>query len=149
MHFWINGHLIEQRQFRQGLKELARQHGPKVNQLFCPVVEAYPQLERPNDLKPLHAKNWVLHLVSLQRSYGEWRLACLQTEPIREQFLLMQFRPRLNQPALPSREASSDQLHRFQAHHGHVVLVIRVEVGQVMRTAGLDVHPDDDTEEAA
>ena len=76
-------------------------------------------------------------------------MACLQTEPIREQFLLMEFRPRLDQPPLSSRKASSDQLHRVEANHGHIVLVLRVEVGQVMRNAGLDVHPDDDTEEAA
>ena len=76
-------------------------------------------------------------------------MAGLKTEPIRVQFLLMEFRPRLNQPALPSGKASSDQLHGLQANHGHVVLVIRVEVGQVMRTAGLDLHPDDHTEEAA
>jgi len=76
-------------------------------------------------------------------------MARLQTEPIREQFLLMEFRPRLDQPPLSSRKASSDELHRFQANHGHLVLVVRVAVGQVTRTAGLDVHPDDDTEEAA
>jgi hypothetical protein len=28
VHLWINGDLIEQRQFRQGLERLARQYGP-------------------------------------------------------------------------------------------------------------------------
>jgi hypothetical protein len=146
---WDLSPFLPQPQFRQGLEQLARQHGPKVNELFCPVVETHAKLERPNDLKSLHAKYGVGHLVLLHRCYGEWRLACLQTRPIREQFLLMEFRPRLNEPTLPSRQASSDPHHRFQANHGHVVLVIRMEVGQMVRIASLDVHPDDDTKEAA
>jgi hypothetical protein len=34
-----------------------------------------------------------------------------------EQFLSMDFRPCLNQPALPSGQASGYQLDRFETHH--------------------------------
>jgi hypothetical protein len=42
----------------------------------------------------------------------------------------------------------SDFLDHIRCKHRYPTLVVRMEVRSVMRAAGLDEHPDDDSEEA-
>jgi hypothetical protein len=118
----INGYLVEQRHVRQGSEQTTSEDWPEVDDLLCLVVEADAENEWRNDLNPADAENGVMHFGLLQRCNRKWRLTGLQSLPIGEQFLLVQLGPRLDQPALPSWQASGYQLHRFQAHHSHVVL---------------------------
>jgi len=99
----INGHLAEERQIGQRPKQLAREDRPEVDHLFRTIVETHTKGKWRNDLEFGNAENWVVHLGSLQGRYRQWRLPRLQTLPVSEQFFLMKFCPRFNEPALPPR----------------------------------------------
>ena len=69
--------------------------------------------------------------------------------PVRKQLLAMDGRPFGNERECTSRQRAGDQLDWIKAKHRHVILIIRVKVGQVVRRADFHVHPDDDAEKAA
>ena len=58
----------------------------------------------------------------------------------------MQFRPRFDQPALPSWQVSCKQLDGVDPVNSDVVLIVRVEMWRVMRLPNLHEHANDDAE---
>lgn len=73
----------------------------------------------------------------------------LQSCPISQQFLLMQFSPCLNKPLLSSIECASYQFNGLDSVNRYIVLVIGMKVRPMVRRIGLLVHADDYTEETA
>jgi hypothetical protein len=61
----------------------------------------------------------------------------------------MKLRPRLDQALLPPRKRPCDQLHRVQAEHTDIFLILGVKVRRVMGLANLHIHSHDDSEESA
>ena len=55
--------------------------------------------------------------------------------PVRQQFVLVQFRPRLDQTTLLLRERSGDQVDRANRKNGGLVLKIGMEMSNVVRRA--------------
>jgi hypothetical protein len=53
------------------------------------------------------------------------------------------FRPRLDEPALPPGKLTTDELDRVDREDADVVLVVRVEVWSVVRRRGFGKHPND------
>jgi hypothetical protein len=56
--------------------------------------------------------------------------------PVRQQFILMQFRPCLDQTPLFLRKRSGDQVHGANRENGGFVLKIGMEMSNVMRCPG-------------
>jgi hypothetical protein len=73
----------------------------------------------------------------------------LEAVPSRQEFRLVQLGPRLDEAALLARNRPCDQLNRIEAKNADIILIIRVEVWQMVRSANFHVHPNDDAEEAA
>lgn len=63
------------------------------------------------------------------------------------QLRAVNFRPSLNQPLLRLGQAAAKTLDRFNGEDRSMVLVIRMEMCAVVRTASFDEHPDHDPEE--
>ncbi len=61
----------------------------------------------------------------------------------------MQFCPRFNQTLLAQGQSAVNQLKRVDAIDRDRVLIIRMKVGTMMRSAWLRVHANDDAEEAS
>jgi hypothetical protein len=61
----------------------------------------------------------------------------------------MHFRPGFHQTPLAPWKHARYELDRIQGKDRSFILVIRVEVGQVVRPTNFHVHPDDDSKEAA
>jgi hypothetical protein len=61
----------------------------------------------------------------------------------------MQFGPRFDQTSLPPRQRASNQIDWVERKNCHLILVIRMKVGQVMRLTRFHVHADNDAEKAA
>lgn len=59
----------------------------------------------------------------------------------------MQFRPRFDQPALPSGQAAREQLDRIYRENSHVVLIVGVNVWRVVWPPDFHEHANDDAEE--
>jgi len=57
------------------------------------------------------------------------------------------FRPRLDEPALPPGKLTTDELDRVDREDAEIILIVRVEVWSVVRSRGFDKHPNDDSEE--
>ena len=56
----------------------------------------------------------------------------------------MNFRPRLDQPLLGSRETAAETFNRVECEDRRLFLVVSMEMRPVMRTTGLDEHPNHD-----
>lgn len=61
----------------------------------------------------------------------------------------MEFCPRLDKAALSPGNRTGNQFHGIKAEYRHVVLVIGVQVWQMVRLSDLEIHANDDAEEAA
>jgi hypothetical protein len=85
----------------------------------------------------------------IKRINRQRRLARLKPLPIDNEFLLVQLGPSFHETLLPSWKRASNELDRFQAEHGHLTLIIGVEVRQLVRLADFHVHPNNDAKEAA
>ena len=59
----------------------------------------------------------------------------------------MQFRPCFDQPALPSGQAASKQLHGIYRENSNFVLIVGVKVWRVVRPTDFHEHANDDAEE--
>lgn len=80
---------------------------------------------------------------------GQRPLAPLQSPPVFDKLITMQFRPCLYQPPRTPRHLARNQLHRIEPEDPDVIPAIGMKMRQVMRPADLEIHPDDDTEESA
>jgi hypothetical protein len=60
----------------------------------------------------------------------------------------MNFRPRLHEALLSLTKTTANELNRVDREDADVVLVVRMEVGAVMRPCRLSEHTDDDPEES-
>ena len=60
----------------------------------------------------------------------------------------MQFRPRFDQPALPSWQVSRKQLNGIDSENSDIVLIVGVKMRCVMRLSNLHEHANDDAEKA-
>ena len=69
--------------------------------------------------------------------------------PVRRQFVLMQFRPCLDQAPLFLRKGAGDQVHRANRKNGGGVLKISMEMRNVVRRARFGKHSDDNAKKAA
>ena len=58
-------------------------------------------------------------------------LTGLNTPPIGDKFVLMQFGPRLHETLLPTGKRSANQFDRSQAEDSQILLIIRVKVRQM------------------
>jgi hypothetical protein len=76
----------------------------------------------------------------------DWRLAGLQEIPIVLQFVPMDLRPSLNQPQLRLWQAAAETFDRVHGKYRGLILVVRVEMRAMMRTASLNEHSNDDSE---
>ena len=76
------------------------------------------------------------------------RLPSLQPLPIRDEFVLVQFRPGFDQPLLAARERATDQLNGVNALNTDSVLVVRVEMRAVMWSTGFGIHTNNDPKKA-
>jgi hypothetical protein len=56
------------------------------------------------------------------------------------------FRPRLDEPALPPGKLTTDELDRVDREDADVILIVRVEVWSVVRSRGFGKHPNDDSD---
>lgn len=74
--------------------------------------------------------------------------AGLEEFPIPPELLLMKLGPCLDEPPLLLREGSRNDLNWVDPEHGYPVLEVRMEVRDLVRSASLCEHPDDDPEEA-
>ncbi len=54
-----------------------------------------------------------------------------------------------DQTLLPDRETSTYSLDRIGCEDRDTTLIVSMEVGPVVRAAGFDEHPDDDSKESA
>jgi len=68
--------------------------------------------------------------------------------PVRQQFVLMQFGPCLNQAPLFLRQRSGNHFHRAHREDGSFALIIRMEMNVMVRRARFGKHADDDTKKA-
>ena len=68
--------------------------------------------------------------------------------PIRDEFVLVQFRPGFDQPVLAARENATDQLNGVNAINTDSVLVVRVEMRPVMWSTGFGIHTNNDPKKA-
>jgi hypothetical protein len=75
-------------------------------------------------------------------------LPSLQPLPIRDEFVLVQFRPGFDQPVLAARKRATDQLDGVNALNTDSVLVVRVEMRPVMWSAGFGIHTNNDPKKA-
>jgi len=55
--------------------------------------------------------------------------------------------PRLDEPALPPRKLTTDELDRVDRNDADVILVVRMEVWSVVRSRRLGKYSNDDSEE--
>ena len=69
--------------------------------------------------------------------------------PVRQQLVLMKFRPCLDQTTLSLRKVPRDQLHGINRKDGGFVLEVRVEMNNMVFSSRLGEHSDDDAKEAA
>ena len=56
--------------------------------------------------------------------------------PVRNQFILMEFRPSLNEPALTLRDRSGHHIDRGNGEHCLFFLIIGVEMSEIMTLDG-------------
>ena len=61
----------------------------------------------------------------------------MKQQPVFHKFLLMQFRPSFHKTTLSSRKGAGKQFYRFDGKHGNVILIMRMEVRHMVRTAYL------------
>lgn len=73
----------------------------------------------------------------------------LEAIPVIDQFLLMKFRPSLNQAPLSRRHRSFHYFNWVNTENCRVLLIISMKVRRVMSRADFPVHPDDYAVEAA
>jgi hypothetical protein len=78
-----------------------------------------------------------------------WCLAALKQSPVRNQFLLVQFSPSLNQTKLPSWERAGEQFDRVKAENRRSLFTVGMEMRCVVLRTSLHVHPDYYTEKTA
>ena len=64
--------------------------------------------------------------------------------PIALEFRPVNLRPRLDQPLLGTREAAAEAFNRVECVDRRLFVVVRMEMRPVMRTTGLDEHPNHD-----
>jgi len=57
-------------------------------------------------------------------------------------------RPRLDQPLLGPREAATEAFNRVEREDRRLFVLVRIEMRAVMRTTGLDEHPNHDAEKS-
>lgn len=72
----------------------------------------------------------------------------MQSVPARNELVPVKLCPSKNEAFLTSWKRSRNEFDRFEPIDSDVLLIIRVKVGKVMTAAGLDEHPDHDSEEA-
>ena len=68
--------------------------------------------------------------------------------PIREEFILVQFRPGCNESVLASWEGATDQLKGVNAINAHSLLVVRVKMRPVMWRTGFGIHANNNPKKA-
>ena len=73
----------------------------------------------------------------------------LQSLPIRQQFCLMQFGPRLDHAALSFGQRPRHQFNRINAIDRNLILIVSMKVRRLMRCANLRVHANDNAEKTA
>lgn len=71
----------------------------------------------------------------------------MQCFPVRQQFLLVQLRPRQHESLLTSRQETSQSFDLSNIVNPDVLLIVRVKVGHVMLSARFDEHADDNPKE--
>ena len=71
----------------------------------------------------------------------------MQESPVVQQFVAMDFCPRLDNALLRSGKRAADTVDRIDGEHGAEFLVHRVEMRTMMWRADFGKHPDDDSEE--
>jgi hypothetical protein len=145
----IKRHLVKDRRIAQGPEQLAGKYWAKVDDPRRTIVECHAKRKWRNDPKRANAMYWVPHTSSLQWCDRQRWLARLQTLPIFDQFFLVQFSPRFNEPTLPSRQTARYQFYGIQGHHRHIVLVVGMKMRQMVRPTDLGIHADDNPEESA
>jgi hypothetical protein len=71
----------------------------------------------------------------------------LQEFPVVLEFSPVYLRPGFNQTLLRLWKSAAQALDCVDSKHGGLVLVVRMKVRAMMLAAGLDEHPNDNTEE--
>jgi hypothetical protein len=101
--FGINANLVENGAIPQGSKKFAGQDRQKVNGPLGTVIESDRESVRTNDLKRFDAIDRMGHLdfVLVEWLDGQRPAAGLESQPVRQQFVVMQFRPGFHQSSLP------------------------------------------------
>jgi hypothetical protein len=84
----------------------------------------------------------------LQRvNFVGW-LPRLQPLPIRQEFILVQFRPGFDESMLTSWEGTTDQLNGVNAINAHSLLVVCVKMRPVMWRTGFGIHANNNPKKA-
>jgi hypothetical protein len=137
---------IENHKVLERAEQRAMKHRRKVDLLPGAVAEAHGQLVRANHFETDDTDDRMRHLpqwLNLDR-----RLTGLQQGPIVLKFVPMDFHPGSDEPFLRLGQGAAKTLDRVNGENGRMFLVIRVEMGPMVRLAGLDVHSDDDSEKS-
>ena len=100
VHLGIDAHLIEQPDVAERTEHLTGQHRREVDAAFEPVVEAQMERKRRRDGARHDPIDGMAHQWLGERINRHGGTPLLQARPVIEQLLLVQLRPRLDQPAL-------------------------------------------------
>ena len=85
----------------------------------------------------------------MQRCDWLRQLSSLESRPIFEQSVLMQFRPRLDHALLAARQLAADQINRIDGINRNSLAIVIMKVRRVMLRAGFHEHSNDDSEKSA
>jgi hypothetical protein len=72
----------------------------------------------------------------------------LQPLPIRQEFVVVSFRPGFDQPMLASREDATDQLKSVNTVNANRILVVCMEMRSVMRGTRFSIHANNNSKKA-
>jgi hypothetical protein len=137
MHLQIDGYFIEQFEIAERAIQFSSKDWQEIDDLFRSVIETNAQRVRRHDLKIQHFANRMHHIPILFQRLDWGRPApSMQQSPCREQFRLMQFRPRFNKTPLPPWNLARQEIDRVDSKDCHVVLIVGVEMGTLCGAPG-------------